>query len=400
VELFRNRTWDIIGKSKLWFTLSITLTVIGMVAWGIWGLNFGIDFTGGSMYRYQFASPLADSDAGASDIVGKVRGVLGGLNLGSSNIQLVADDDGQLTNLYLRTPPVANDEEAARRDTQLQEALRKVLPDKGEITDLGRESVGPVVGAELRTKALWAFFLGTILIMLYITVRYEFRFAVAAIVALLHDILIVMGCMAVFRVELNSAFVAAILSVLGYSINDTVVIFDRIRENMRLHRRASFAETANASLLETMARSVNTVMTLFICVVALLVFGGEAIRGFSLAMLFGVVIGCYSSVFIASPIVVWWDRRAATAPGAAAAAGRARATARRAPAQEAAGNANGASASPASLSGVEKVQREAIAERTQAASAELEQKREERRERRKREKDRAVKKTGKPKRRF
>ena len=399
MELFRNRNWDIIGKAKLWFTISGVAILLGLVSWGVWNLNYGIDFTGGSLYRYRFSAPLSSGDAQTAAVIAKVRGVLSAQNLGSSNIQVVADDRGSLSNLYLRTPPVSNDEEAARRDGELRAALQKAFPDMGEISDLGRESVGPVVGAELRAKALWAFIVGSILIMLYITIRYEFRFAIAAIVALVHDILLVMGCMAIFRVELNSAFVAAILSVLGYSINDTVVIFDRIRENMRLHRRASFAETANTSLLQTMARSVNTVLTTLITITALVLFGGEAIRGFALTMLFGVTFGCYSSIFVAAPFVVWLEKRAARGAQASAPA-RARSTARRAPELATETEGNGDTARPAALSGVEKLQREAIDERKQQVSAEMEEKREERRERRKKEKDRASKRGGKPKRRF
>ncbi len=399
MELFRNRNWDIIGKAKLWFTISGVAILLGLVSWGVWNLNYGIDFTGGSLYRYRFSAPLSSGDAQTAAVIAKVRGVLSAQNLGSSNIQVVADDRGSLSNLYLRTPPVSNDEEAARRDGELRAALQTAFPDQGEITDLGRESVGPVVGAELRAKALWAFIVGSILIMLYITIRYEFRFAIAAIVALVHDILLVMGCMAIFRVELNSAFVAAILSVLGYSINDTVVIFDRIRENMRLHRRASFAETANTSLLQTMARSVNTVLTTLITITALVLFGGEAIRGFALTMLFGVTFGCYSSIFVAAPFVVWLEKRAARGAQASAPA-RARSTARRAPELATETEGNGDTARPAALSGVEKLQREAIDERKQQVSAEMEEKREERRERRKKEKDRASKRGGKPKRRF
>jgi preprotein translocase subunit SecF len=407
VELFRNRHWDIIGKTPLWFTISGVTIVLGLAALLIHGLTYGIDFTGGSLLRFEFSTPLAQDDSSVSAATAKVRGILDQLKLGSSEIQIVGNQQGELNQLYLRTPPVANDEEALRRSQEVVSKLKETFADKGEVKDLGRETVGPVVGEELRNKAVMALLIGYLLILVYITIRYEFRFGVAAIIALAHDILVVLGCMALFHVELNSAFVAALLTVLGYSNHDTVVIMDRIRENMRVRRRATFAETVNASLLETMARSVNLVLVVLITVVSLLVFGGEAIRGFSLALLFGITTGCYSSIFTASPIVVLLEGRASKNRAAAVAASRGRAggaarpeRAVRAAAEDVA--EQGAEPQPAAGSRrvIEQLQKEELAEREQKVSAEAEQKREERRERRKREKDRSEKRGGKPKRRF
>lgn len=413
MELFRNRNWDIIGRTKLWFTISGVTIVAGLVALGVRGLNYGIDFTGGSLLRYQFAAPLVENESQLSQVTGTVRRVLENLNLGGSEIQIVTSDKGERNQVFIRTPPVANDEEALERDRAIVQGLQQAFPDKVPITSLGRETVGPVVGEELRTKALWAFFLGCGLIMIYITIRYEFRFAEAAIIALIHDALVVLGCMALFQVEINSAFVAALLTVIGYSNHDTVVIMDRIRENMRLRRRATFAETVNASLLETMARSVNIVLTVLFPTFALLFFGGEAIRPFSLALVFGMTTGCYSSIFTASPIVVLLERRAARARSqqlgparAARPAGTPRprpATAPASPAEaELAEVAEAAPSTEASSSRavIEQLQREEMAERKQRLEAEVEAMREERRERRRREKERAAKKGGKPKRRF
>lgn len=406
MEFFRNKHWDIIGKTPLWFTISGITIVLGIGALFIHGLNYGIDFTGGSLLRFEFSTPLAQNDAEVSQVTAKVRKLLDEMNLGSSEIQVVGDRQGQLNQLYLRTPPVANDEEALRRSQEIVRKLKETFADKGEIKDLGRETVGPVVGEELRNNAILALLIGYLLILVYITIRYEFRFGIAAIIALAHDILVVLGCMALFRVELNSAFVAALLTVLGYSNHDTVVIMDRIRENMRVRRRATFAETVNASLLETLARSVNLVLVVLFTVVSLLVFGGEAIRGFSLALLFGITTGCYSSIFTASPIVVLLEGRASRARAAAVAATRGRSanTVRpERPARATAATAEqGAEPEPAPASRrvIEQLQKEELAEREQRLSAEAEQKRAERRERRKREKERSEKRGGKPKRRF
>jgi preprotein translocase subunit SecF len=408
VDFFRGKNWDIIGKTKLWFTISGITIALGIAALAIHGLNYGIDFTGGSLLRYQFAAPLAASDADVAGVSAQVRQVLDGLDLGSSEVQVVSDDAGQMRQLYLRTPPVANDEEAAQRSQAVMAGLREAFADKGEIVDLGRETVGPVVGEELRNKAILAFGLGCILIMIYITIRYEFRFAVAAIIGLLHDVLVVLGCMALFHVELNSAFVAALLTVLGFSNHDTVVIMDRIRENMRIKRQARFADTVNTSLLETLARSVNMIVTVLFTIVALLLFGGEAIRGFSLALLFGISTGCYSSIFTAAPIVVLLEGRAARAKAAAVAAARGgRGTMQRARpsagprATEAADGAEAVEGTGrAGRSAIERLQREEVKARAQQADAVQEEKREDRRERRKREKERLAKKSGGPKKRF
>jgi preprotein translocase subunit SecF len=413
VELFRYKHWDLIGKTWLWFTISGVTVVIGMLALMVHGFNYGIDFTGGSLLRYEFAVPLAANDAGVPDVTAKIRQVLDTMNLGHSEIQLVGNGEGQFSQVYLRTPPVANDEEAATRSQNIVASLEKIFPDKGKITDMGRETVGPVVGEELRNQAILALAIGYLLILIYITIRYEVRFGVAAVISLLHDILVVLGCMALFKVELNSAFVAALLTVLGYSNHDTVVIMDRIRENMRVHRRATFAETVNASLLEVMARSVNLVLVVLFTVVSLLVFGGEAIRGFSFALLIGISCGCYSSIFTASPILVILENRAArkraTAvatsrgqrAGAGAGSGRPQPSVGVAEAADELAVANaGAGDRAGSRKAIERLQREEIAERQEKALAELDAKREERRARRKREKERASKQGSKPKRRF
>ncbi|MCE5218579.1 protein translocase subunit SecF, partial [bacterium] len=405
--------WDLIGKTWLWFTISGVTVVIGMLALAVHGFNYGIDFTGGSLLRYEFAVPLAANDAGVPDATAKIRQVLDSMNLGHSEIQLVGNDEGQFSQLYLRTPPVANDEEAATRSQSIVASLEKTFPDKGKISDMGRETVGPVVGEELRNQSILALAIGYLLILIYITIRYEIRFGIAAIISLLHDILVVLGCMALFKIELNSAFVAALLTVLGYSNHDTVVIMDRIRENMRVHRRATFAETVNASLLEVMARSVNLVVVVLFTVVSLLVFGGEAIRGFSFALLIGISTGCYSSIFTASPILVILENRAARNRANAVATsrsqrvtatvgnGRPRSTAAVAePAREVAEGDAGSVDKANSRKAIERLQREEIAERQEKALAELDAKRDERRERRKREKERAAKQAGKPKRRF
>ncbi|MCX7597796.1 MAG: protein translocase subunit SecF [Armatimonadetes bacterium] len=303
MDFFRRQNWNIIGKSWLWFTISGIVLLGGVVAWATMGLNKGIDFAGGTIVTYSLGRPVATTPSEEVSVIGQIRDALRGMGIERSEI-LVAGGD----HIYIRTYAVANDEEAAARDKAIQEALDRLYGQQyGPITWLGRETVGPVVGAELRSAALRAVIIGELLILIYVWVRYQFWFGLAAILALAHDVLATTGTMALFRIELNSWYVAVILTVVGYSVNDSVVIFDRIRENRGRHRHAPLGPIVNASLLETMARSINTVLTVVFTLTALLMFGGPVIHGFALAMLVGIGFGTYSSIFIAAPLVVMFD---------------------------------------------------------------------------------------------
>ncbi len=302
MDFFRRQDWDIVKYSWLWFTISAIVIVIGMGFWAARGLNWGIDFTGGSLLQYQFERPLVTEEGQNIAVIRETREMLREMGLGKSQIQ-VADND----QLFIRTPQVENDEEARQRDEAIRAELAELFGERGgEISSLGRQTVGPVIGEMLTRSAIEALTLGVVLILIYITVRYEFRFGVAAVVALLHDTAILMGALAMLQTELNSWLVAAFLTVVGYSINDTVVILDRIRENRSLHRRAPLDSVVNASLLQTMARSINTTSTTLFTLIALFVLGGATIEGFALALIIGVATGGYSSIFTASPFVVTW----------------------------------------------------------------------------------------------
>lgn len=234
------------------------------------------------------------------------------MGLGGSQIQ-VADDN----EIYIRTYGVDTDAEAREQDAAIEAGLTERFSDRGgALMSLGRETVGPVIGEMLRRSAIQALTLGIILILIYITVRYEFRFAVGSVLALVHDTAILVGAMAILQTELNTWFVAALLTVLGYSINDTVVIFDRIRENRGIHRRANINDVVNASLLQTLARSINTALTTLFTLTALYLLGGVTIQGFALALIIGVSAGMYSSIFTASPFICAWYNRADAKRGA------------------------------------------------------------------------------------
>ena len=285
---------NIIGKTRLWFFISGTLIVIGISALVFNGMtrgkvmNFGIDFTGGTMINLRFVQPVT---------VAQVREVLSGHKLGEAVIQKSGERD-----ILIRTEPL----EGEVRQKVVAELAEKL----GGAELLESDTIGPVIGRELRTQAVWALLLASLGIAIYVSFRFELIYALAGLAALLHDAIITTGFIALLWRPTDVTFVAAILTILGYSINDTIVIFDRIRENLKKPgaSKKKFADLVNTSLWETMARSINTVLTVLVVVLSLLIFGGETLKEFSLVLLFGFTIGTYSSIFIASPLVVMWEK--------------------------------------------------------------------------------------------
>lgn len=283
---------NIIGRRKIWFIISLLVIIPGIVSmayhWSHDGspLNLGIDFTGGDLINLKFKNDVT---------VPKIRSAVQELNLkGNVYIQLSGNKS-----MLLRTP-VLDDKQQAKL---LNVLSQKVSPFDKNLMSI--DKVGPVIGSELTRNAIWALAISFILMLIYIAVRFEIKFGVSAIIALFHDVLVVMGLFSIFWWEVDSSFVAAILTIIGYSINDTIVIFDRIRENMKKRKKGQDIETiANDSVLQTMTRSINTVLTVIFVLVALILFGGANIRLFNLAMLIGVISGAYSSIFNASPLWV------------------------------------------------------------------------------------------------
>lgn len=272
----------IIEHRKWFYLFSLIIIIPGLVSllWPGRGLNKGIDFTGGSLLNLRFEHPVK---------VQQVRTVLDRFDLGESSIQKSGDRE-----VFIRTRTLNQAE---------SDSLIKGLEDKlGKVKILRNEAVGPVIGKELTMKALISVLLASVLMLIYISFRFEFSFGVGAIVALLHDILLVMGVFSLLQLQVDGAFVAAVLTILGYSINDTIVVFDRIRENLGFKKKGELAETVNRSIMQTLNRSINTVLTVIFPLVALLVFGGETIKIFGLALLIGIITGCYSSICVASPI--------------------------------------------------------------------------------------------------
>lgn len=282
---------DFIGKRHIWFTISGVAIIISIGFLIFSGFNLGVDFTGGTLLQLAF-----EEDA----TVQEVKDVLASDKL--EQFQLNKSFVQRTDNKILIRSRELNDTDKAK----VLEVMRSEL---GGFQDLGSQTVGPVVGRELYMNALKALVVASVLIIGYISVRFEPKSGVTAVLALLHDVIIVLGVFSIFKVEVNTPFVAAILTVIGYSINDTIVIFDRIRENTQYSKGESLAEVVNGSINQSLVRSFNTSITTFIVVAALFLFGASVIKGFGLAMLIGVVVGTYSSVFIASPLWVEWKLR-------------------------------------------------------------------------------------------
>lgn len=268
--------------------ISLIAAIIAVALLSTKGLNFGIDFKGGSLFEIQTKS-------GAVDIP-DLRSRVGSLGLGEVQIQGLDEP----TDALIRV------EEQEGGETAQQEAAGKVQDALGEDIEIRRvEVVGPAVSGELQQAGIIAVTVAIIGILLYIWFRFEWQFGVAAILALVHDIVITMGLFSLLGFDFGLSEVAALLTLAGYSINDSVVVFDRIRENLRRYKKMPLVDLLNLSINEMLSRTVITSTTTFVAVLALYVFGTEVIRGFSFAMLFGILIGTWSSIFIASPFLLW-----------------------------------------------------------------------------------------------
>ena len=283
--------FDFIGKRRWSLGLSVALTLISIVSLAVQGLNFGIDFKGGILIEVKMepAPNMAD-----------LRAKLSALNLGEVSLQ----EFGAPNDILIRVQ--ANDQ-TEKEQNRIIGAVKNAL---GEGVDFRRtEFVGPKVGAELVEAGILAILFSLVGISIYVWFRFEWQFGLGAMISTIHDIITTVGLFSVFQLEFNLTTVAAVLTVAGYSVNDTVVIYDRIRENMRKYKKQPITELINRSNNETLSRSVVTHLTTLLAVLALLIFGGEVIRGFSIAMVWGVFVGAYSSVFVAVPILVYFNLR-------------------------------------------------------------------------------------------
>ncbi len=287
---------DLVGKRYYWFLLSLIVIIPGLVSLAVHGLRLSIDFTGGTLWEIQLSRPVQPGD---------VRQVLAQNGIDDAIVQTA---DNNVVLIRMREL-----KEGSPEKEKLTQALRASF---GDITELRLESVGPTLGTAIRNRAITAVALTTVGILLYIAWAFRntnnpFLYGIAAIIAMLHDVAVVLGVFSILGwlrgVEVDALFVTALLTVIGFSVHDTIVVFDRIRENLARRAAPTFEQIVNYSLVQTLVRSINTSLTVVLTLLALYLLGGETIRTFVLALLIGIVSGTYSSIFNASQIVVVWE---------------------------------------------------------------------------------------------
>ncbi|MEN1759232.1 protein translocase subunit SecF [Anoxynatronum sibiricum] len=282
---------DIIHQKKIWFSISAAIIMVGLVIALLSGVNAGIDFTGGTLMEFELHQSASTDE---------IRSITNTFDT-SASINFIGSDQ---TTLQIRT---IKDLDHSER----MEVFRE-LETRYQITEddfLRAEQFGPAIGREIRDRAFLSMLIAAVGMLIYITFRFEFSFGIAAIIALFHDILVVLAVYVIFRIPLNSPFVAAMLTVLGYSINDTIVVFDRIRENRKTMKKFDFEQLATNSINQTIKRSVYTSLTTLVMILALYIMGVPQIREFALPLIAGIVSGTYSSIFIASPVWVMIKER-------------------------------------------------------------------------------------------
>jgi len=272
----------IIEKTKLWIAISLIIIIIGAGFAFTRGFNIGIDFKGGTKIAVDMGGKF---DKEKADSIVKKYDAAASTN--------TADE----TEYEIKSGSITTDQISS-----MFSDLKKEFNLKDSAL-LSQDFIGESVGAETRQKALWAVIIATICMLIYVGIRFEFKFGTAAIIALVHDVLITLAVYAVFSIPLNLSFIAAMLTIIGYSINDTIVVFDRIRENLKKTRKPDFAEVANISITQTLTRSIYTVLTTLFTIIAVNVFV-PTVREFTMPLIIGIISGCYSSIFIAAPLWV------------------------------------------------------------------------------------------------
>lgn len=302
MQILKKTNIDFVGRSNIAAVLSVILILAGLVSLVMHGgPRLSIDFTGGTILQVRVTPAPALED---------VRGALDTAGFADVQVQDFGSVDEFLVT-FRGLNEEATGDEGGHAAEQMVSALEAGLSSH-EVEMRRVESVGPKIGGELKTAAVNSIFAALVLIVLYITVRFVFRYGIAAIVALVHDVVITLGIFSLMDKEISLSIVAAFLTIIGYSLNDTIVVFDRIRENMSLRRKESYAAVINRSINETLSRTIVTSLTTLFVAGCLYVLGGAVIHDFAFALCFGVIIGTYSSMFVASPVLVWWYNRNVT----------------------------------------------------------------------------------------
>lgn len=293
MQFFNKTQIDFVGKRMTFFYLTIVLTIVGLTSLFVSPPEFGIDFTGGSEVAVSFEKAMSTEE---------LRTAASSANIGGIEIKSFGED-----NQFLMRIGTGDD-----YSDKLKATLIAKFPNN-PMTVLKVDKIGPKVGDEMRTQALFAVILASIGILLYIAFRFEFRFGIAAIVALIHDLvltfttLVLLNNIGLFNLEVDASILAGILTVIGYSINDTVIVFDRVRENLELHKGMDLPKLVNMSINETLSRTVNTVSTTLMVLLVISFLGGPVLFGFAFTMVLGIIFGTYSSIYIASSFVIWYS---------------------------------------------------------------------------------------------
>ena len=316
IRFFDNIKVDWLSKRRILVGLSVFLMLAGLasaigrelVPGGTGAFNLGVDFRGGTLVTVDFKQRPSPED---------IRAALAKSGLGDSIIQPALDKDNQV---LIKVARQGNEEEAQTQaqvdvgQTKVKETLSAFgrggkLSDGADWEIVGTDAVGAVAGNQLRNQAVTVTLLALVGILLYIAFRFEWTYGAAAVITVFHDVLVTLGFFSIFQWEVNLTVVAALLTLVGFSVNDTIVTFDRVRENLRLHRRTSLYDITNEAINQTLSRTIITSGLVFLSVVAMVIFGGEVLRPFSLALVIGIVMGTYSTIAISNPIMVWWQQR-------------------------------------------------------------------------------------------
>ncbi len=295
MRLFKNPSIDFLSKRRIGYIISITLIILGIGSLIIkGGPNYGIDFKGGTSVVIRFFEDITTL---------QLRDVLSSSEISNAEIKSFGPRNEFL--IYIEQQRGIS---AAEMAEKVQTIIEKSLTGMDYETR-SVETIGPKIGEKLRNSAIWAILVALLLILIYIGIRFELLFAVGAIIALFHDVLITLGIFSLLNFEISIKEIAAFLTIVGYSLNDTIVVYDRVRENLKVLRREDLFNVLNKSINQCLSRTVVTSVTTFIVVLILFLFGGEVLKGFSFAMLLGVVVGTYSSIFVASPVIYEWQKK-------------------------------------------------------------------------------------------
>jgi preprotein translocase subunit SecF len=286
LQFFKKPNYNIVGKGKIAFIISIVIILGGIVSLFVQGLNYGVDFAGGAKMQVKFKESISAEE---------LRSMFTEKDLGNPEIKSSGENEYMIT---------INANEIENSDDLLKEALTGL-----NYSILQIDKVGPKMGYEMRNNSLQAIGIALLLILIYITIRFEFKFAIGAVIALLHDVLVTLAFFSFFQWEFSLPVLAAFMTIVGYSLNDTIVVYDRIRENIKIHKGKPLKEVINLSVNQSLARTIITSLTTFVVVLILAIFGGQVLFGFSIAMVVGVIVGTYSSMFVAAPILIAWEHR-------------------------------------------------------------------------------------------